>query len=53
VLRIDPSRAELAHYPVTRDFENLAAWLGLEAKLKIAPTDTDPEDDSEADAPGI
>ena len=51
VLRIDPSRAELAHYPVTRDFENLAAWLGLEAKLKIAPTDTDPEDDSEADAP--
>ena len=45
VLRIDPSRAELAHYPVTRDLENLAQWLGLEAKLKIAPTDTDLEDE--------
>jgi exopolyphosphatase/guanosine-5'-triphosphate,3'-diphosphate pyrophosphatase len=41
VLRIDPSRAQLAHYPITRDLENLASWLGVEAKLKIAPTDTE------------
>ena len=41
VLRLDPSRAELAHYPVTRELENLADWLGVEAKLKIAPTDSE------------
>ena len=41
VLRLDPSWAELAHYPVTRELEILAGWLGVEAKLKIAPTDSE------------
>ena len=44
VLRLDPSRAELAHYPVTRELEALASWLGVDAKLKIAPTESGPDE---------
>ena len=35
VLRLDESRAALAIYPATRDFEILAEWLDLKPKIKI------------------
>ncbi len=35
ILRLDESRAALANYPATQDFDNLAEWLGLKAKIKI------------------
>jgi exopolyphosphatase/guanosine-5'-triphosphate,3'-diphosphate pyrophosphatase len=36
VLRIDPSRAQLATGPVTGDLAALARWLGLEPELRVA-----------------
>ena len=38
-LRLDESRAALAHYPVTRDLEVLAEWLGLAPRIAIGQTD--------------
>ena len=35
VLRLDESRAALAHYPVTLDLEVLAEWLGFAPRIKI------------------
>ena len=35
VLRLNESRAALANYPATRDFEMLADWLDLKPKIKI------------------
>nr|WP_247712045.1 Ppx/GppA family phosphatase [Qipengyuania qiaonensis] len=35
VLRLDESRAPLANYPATLDFEILAEWLDLKPKIKI------------------
>ncbi len=35
VLRLDESRAALAIYPATRDFEILAEWLDLKPKIRI------------------
>ncbi len=35
ILRLDESRAALANYPATQDFDNLAQWLGLKPKIKI------------------
>ena len=43
VLRLDKSRAAMAHYPLTLDFEVLAAWLDLEPKIKIGSYDFDEE----------
>ena len=34
-LTLDQSRAALAHYPVTRDLDILAGWLGTEASIAI------------------
>ena len=35
VLRIDESRAAIAHYPLTQDVDVLANWLGLEPRIEI------------------
>jgi exopolyphosphatase/guanosine-5'-triphosphate,3'-diphosphate pyrophosphatase len=35
LLNVDKSRAAMAHYPLTLDFEVLAGWLDLEPKIKI------------------
>lgn len=42
ILRLDPSRAPLGNYPVTKDLEILANFLGLEGKIKIG--EIEPED---------
>lgn len=42
ILRLDPSRAPLGNYPVTKDLEILAAFLELEPKVKIGKVE--PED---------
>ena len=42
ILRLDPSRAALGNYPVTKDLEILANFLELEAKVKIGTVE--PED---------
>lgn len=39
VLRLDKSRAAMAHYPLTFDLEVLATWLDLEPKIKIGSYD--------------
>jgi len=39
VLRLDESRAALANYPATLDFEILAEWLDLKPKIKIGRFD--------------
>jgi len=36
VLRIDPSRAQLATDPVTGDLKALAQWLGLEPEVRVS-----------------
>jgi exopolyphosphatase/guanosine-5'-triphosphate,3'-diphosphate pyrophosphatase len=36
VLRVDPSRAQLATDPVTGDLKALAQWLGLEPEVRIS-----------------
>jgi exopolyphosphatase/guanosine-5'-triphosphate,3'-diphosphate pyrophosphatase len=41
VLRLKKSRAAMAHYPLTFDFEVLAGWLDLEPKIKIGDFDID------------
>lgn len=42
ILRLDPSRAPLGNYPVTKDLEILANFLGLEPRIKIG--NIEPED---------
>jgi exopolyphosphatase/guanosine-5'-triphosphate,3'-diphosphate pyrophosphatase len=42
ILRLDPSRAPLGNYPVTKDLEVLANFLELEPKVKIGTIE--PED---------
>ncbi len=42
ILRLDPSRAPLGNYPVTKDLEILANFLALEPKVKIG--EIEPED---------
>ncbi|OBX20874.1 hypothetical protein A9995_02305 [Erythrobacter sp. QSSC1-22B] len=42
ILRLDPSRAPLGNYPVTKDLEILANFLELEPKVKIGKVE--PED---------
>lgn len=42
ILRLDPSRAPLGNYPVTKDLEILANFLELEPKVKIGTVE--PED---------
>ena len=39
VLRLHESRAALAIYPATQDFERLAEWIGLKPKIKIGDFD--------------
>ena len=45
VLRLDKSRAALATWPVERDLEMLADWLGLSPKIKIGDFTFDEPDD--------
>ncbi|MFK4002583.1 Ppx/GppA family phosphatase [Qipengyuania sp. NPDC077563] len=50
VLYLDESRAALATYPLTRDLDILAEWLGRTAKIKIGEfnfTDTIEEEEEE------
>lgn len=42
ILRLDPSRAALGNYPVTKDLDILAGFIGLEPKIKIG--EIEPED---------
>ena len=41
ILRLDNSRAAMAHYPLTHDLEVLAGWLDLEPKIKIGSYEFD------------
>ncbi|GMM92926.1 Ppx/GppA family phosphatase [Qipengyuania sp. MTN3-11] len=45
VLRLDKSRAALATWPVERDLEMLADWLGLTPKIKTGDFQFDEPDD--------
>ena len=47
VLRLDESRAALATYPATREFEMLADWLDLKPKIKIGSFDFSGFDEEE------
>ncbi|KWV96407.1 Ppx/GppA family phosphatase [Erythrobacter sp. AP23] len=47
VLRLDESRAALANYPATQDFEILATWLDLKPKIKIGSFDFSGIEDEE------
>jgi exopolyphosphatase/guanosine-5'-triphosphate,3'-diphosphate pyrophosphatase len=43
VLRLDNSRAAMAHYPLTLDFEVLAGWLDLQPRIMVGDYDFDEE----------
>ena len=47
LLRLDESRAALATYPATREFEMLADWLDLKPKIKIGSFDFSGFDEEE------
>ena len=47
MLRLDESRAALATYPATREFEMLADWLDLKPKIKIGSFDFSGFDEEE------